>query len=62
MKLDVQKAILGLAAHHIDAQLLVLGADGALRGYAIAGGGGDVLSPLYAVQVREGRGVGGAGR
>lgn len=51
MKLDVQRAILGLTCHHVDAQVLVLTADGQLRGYAVAGSGGDVLTPLYAVQV-----------
>ncbi|GLC75697.1 hypothetical protein PLESTF_001674900 [Pleodorina starrii] len=53
VKLDVQKAILGLACHPLDAQLLVLTADGQLRGYAVAGAGGDVLAPLFAVQVQD---------
>mgnify|MGYP001806789564 CR=1 FL=1 len=53
VKLDVQKAILGLACHVVDAQLMVLTADGQLRGYAIAGGGGDVMTPLWAVQVQD---------
>ncbi|KXZ50212.1 hypothetical protein GPECTOR_17g849 [Gonium pectorale] len=54
VKLDVQKPILALACHVVDAQVLVLTGDGSLRGYAIAGGGGDVLSPLYSVPVVEG--------
>ncbi|GLI65745.1 hypothetical protein VaNZ11_009346 [Volvox africanus] len=53
VKLDVQRAILSLACHHIDAQLLVLTADGQLRGYGIASGGGEVLAPIYAVQVQD---------
>ncbi|KAG2445523.1 hypothetical protein HXX76_000138 [Chlamydomonas incerta] len=53
VKLDVQKAILGLACHVVDAQLMVLTADGQLRGYAITGGGGDVMTPLWAVQVQD---------
>lgn len=52
VKLNVQKAILGLTCHHVDMQLLVLTADGQLRGYAIVGPGGDALTPIYAVPVR----------
>ncbi|EFJ50185.1 hypothetical protein VOLCADRAFT_89057 [Volvox carteri f. nagariensis] len=57
VKLDVQKAILGLACHHIDAQVLVLTADGQLRSYAIAAGSGDVLAPLYTVQASRAGGA-----
>ncbi|KAG2498542.1 hypothetical protein HYH03_003293 [Edaphochlamys debaryana] len=53
VKLDAAKPILQLACHHVDAQLLALTADGLLRGYAIAGGGGDVLTPLYALLVQD---------
>jgi hypothetical protein len=39
LKLDVNKAVLGLAAHPTSSQLLVLYEDGALRGYVMSSSG-----------------------
>lgn len=39
LKLDVNKAVVGLAAHPTSSQLLVLYEDGALRGYVMTGNG-----------------------
>lgn len=39
LKLDVNKAVVGLAAHPTSSQLLVLYEDGALRGYVMSSSG-----------------------
>jgi hypothetical protein len=39
LKLDVNKAVVGLAAHPTSSQLMVLYEDGALRGYVMASSG-----------------------
>ena len=46
LKLDCKKPVVGLAAHPSEPQLLVMCADGALRGYALSRAG---LTPLYAL-------------
>lgn len=48
LKMDVKKPVVGLATHVKDNQLVVMHADGVLRGYAITAA---ALVPLYSVQV-----------
>lgn len=52
-RMRLRAQVLGLACHYLDQQLLVLMADGQLRGYAISGSMGEVLSPMWALPVRE---------